>query len=461
ATFVALARAVREAKRAGMKHVPDREIQPAIKALIESGELVQEGKEIRAAATPAQAPAPAPSAPAPWPASDRRPGMAKQQPSTADLSIPKHLLETATIVVRRHLDKHHQATFIELAKAIRSAKQSGGIIIDDEQIDAVIKALIACGDLVQSGDGTIVFTPSPVPAALLARVNDVLWAHLKVVGHSSFDALAEVVRAAKQSGSIDIDDQQIKPAIRHLLISEVLIGTTDGPISHDNHHVVVNGKRYYVDWIGSLDLSNQGIHDLAEIEGLDRVAGILKELDLSHNRLTNIDALAPCTKLESLDVSNNQITCIDVIKHFPCLAEINANDNQITRIPPPSTFLHLKKLLRFYVACNKITSLPPLDEFITLGPEGEGRDFSFGYNDISSVTISKNIVVGYLGFHENKITDSSWIWKIWLDTYEKSSPFDCITIDPNPFTPSARNDVDRYYDEIMENERGYANMPRE
>lgn len=387
--------------------------------------------------------------------------MTAQQPPATRPALSKRLLEIVKIIVTRHLTMHHQATFVALAKAIRAAKQAGSIIIANRQIDDAITALITSGDLIQASDGTIVLPPSPIPAALLARVNEVLWAHLKAAGYSSFKTLVDVVLSAKQAGTIDIDDQQIEPAIRHLLASEVLVGIEDGFISHENHHVIVKGKRYLIDEIGYLDLSNQGLHDLAEIEGLDRVAGILKELDLSHNHLSNIDALAPCTKLERLDISHNQVTNIDTITNFPRLCEINVNDNQITHIPPPSTFKRLEKLLRFYAGGNKISWLPPLDEFITIGPEGEGRQFGFGNNLITDITINHDIVVGYLGLQGNKVTDAVWIWKVWLYQGDESSPFDCLTVDPNPFSPDAKKDVARYFDKVMANERGYGNMPRE
>lgn len=357
--------------------------------------------------------------------------MTAQQPPATRPALSKRLLEIVKIIVTRHLTMHHQATFVALAKAIRAAKQAGSIIIANRQIDDAITALITSGDLIQASDGTIVLPPSPIPAALLARVNEVLWAHLKAAGYSSFKTLVDVVLSAKQAGTIDIDDQQIEPAIRHLLASEVLVGIEDGFISHENHHVIVKGKRYLIDEIGYLDLSNQGLHDLAEIEGLDRVAGILKELDLSHNHLSNIDALAPCTKLERLDVSNNQLVQIDAVIYLPNLIEFNA-------------------------AYNRIKQLPSLNKFIRIHGGCGGR-FSFHSNLLTSIIVDDNIGVTHLTLDANHITDLSWLSKVYVDQeYGENST--AVSLDGNPLSRESEQQLSEFQAGIIARNRNLSCM---
>ena len=110
----------------------------------------------------------------------------------------------------------------------------------------------------------------------------------------------------------------------------------------NDKNIILNeyNKKYNLDIkdinIEKLDLSSKNIGN----EGLEYLSKIefkkLKNLDLSNNNISNINALKSIKfkNLEILDLSNNKISDIDVLEKvsFKGLKELNLNNNKITNI---------------------------------------------------------------------------------------------------------------------------------
>ncbi|MFX1519000.1 MAG: leucine-rich repeat domain-containing protein [Promethearchaeota archaeon] len=94
--------------------------------------------------------------------------------------------------------------------------------------------------------------------------------------------------------------------------------------------VMVRGKKYYVK-NGELDLSDIGISDITEVEGLGTLI-TLKRLDLSGNRIQEIKGLEHLTNLSSLNLSNNQLRETKGLEKLPNLTDLYLENNHITSI---------------------------------------------------------------------------------------------------------------------------------
>lgn len=77
--------------------------------------------------------------------------------------------------------------------------------------------------------------------------------------------------------------------------------------------------------ITSLDLSNQGITDIAGIQNCTN----LKSLNLSYNSIEDIAPIIGLTQLEDLNLSHNQIEDISYISNLSSLKSLNLSDNLI------------------------------------------------------------------------------------------------------------------------------------
>jgi len=82
-----------------------------------------------------------------------------------------------------------------------------------------------------------------------------------------------------------------------------------------------------------LDLSSNQVTRIVGLEGLP-----VRELNLQHNRLTDLSGLAQCGKLSSLNVSNNLLQSLSPLRECASLMWLDACDNNIGYIRQ-TTFL--------------------------------------------------------------------------------------------------------------------------
>ncbi|KAJ3355678.1 hypothetical protein GGF32_001844 [Allomyces javanicus] len=114
----------------------------------------------------------------------------------------------------------------------------------------------------------------------------------------------------------------------------------------------------------------------AHIEGIDGLAGNLRELDLYDNRIAKIHALAAFEKLETLDLSFNKIKRI-----------------------PKGVFDKLSDLTDLYFVANKISTIEHLDGLTSL------RNLELGANRIRTIENLDHLTnLTQLWLGKNKIT---------------------------------------------------------
>ncbi|HME54016.1 MAG TPA: leucine-rich repeat domain-containing protein [Candidatus Lokiarchaeia archaeon] len=208
-----------------------------------------------------------------------------------------------------------------------------------------------------------------------------------------------------------------------------------------------------LDMIKGLDLSENHITSMKELESfhaleelslranlLNEICGIdsmnqLKMLLLSQNNLKELNPLENKSSLETLWINENQISSIDSLSGCTNLAELDIRDNQITNI---DVFAQLPNLYLVHAENNLITNLPPLDTFMHANEEYVGGGFFFSNNQIETIKMNHEIIVGELWLDHNRLTDAEWILHIWLE-----DTFDLHIMD-NPFTPEAEPIFEEY-----------------
>ena len=105
-------------------------------------------------------------------------------------------------------------------------------------------------------------------------------------------------------------------------------------------------KRLYLD----------GNH-IADISALARCRD-LRHLWLGTNRITDISALASCAKLDTLSLANNRITDISALAGCSRLITLNLQGNRLTDI---SGLTSLRRLGWLYLGHNQITDISALE----------------------------------------------------------------------------------------------------
>ena len=78
----------------------------------------------------------------------------------------------------------------------------------------------------------------------------------------------------------------------------------------------------------------------------------LKQLNLSHNKISSIHDLTDLTRLKSLALSNNRIKTIEVLQNLKNLESLNLKMNFISNIDPLESLPNLKKL---HLKINKVS----------------------------------------------------------------------------------------------------------
>lgn len=92
-----------------------------------------------------------------------------------------------------------------------------------------------------------------------------------------------------------------------------------------------------------LDLSNQGIKNIAEIKGIESLNN-LQVLNLNKNQITEITNLENLRNLETLYLDNNYIAEIKGLDNLRKLKHLLLNSNNITEIKGLGNLINLKRL---------------------------------------------------------------------------------------------------------------------
>ena len=111
-----------------------------------------------------------------------------------------------------------------------------------------------------------------------------------------------------------------------------------------------------IDWQKYINSSNLIAFDkkIKSLNGLLTNFTYLKSIDLSNNRIEQIDSLQNLKSLQYLDLSNNQLKEINLLQHLTSLEILHLSQNQITKI---DSLKYLISLTKLYLSFNQIKEI--------------------------------------------------------------------------------------------------------
>lgn len=150
--------------------------------------------------------------------------------------------------------------------------------------------------------------------------------------------------------------------------------------------------------LNDVDLSNNAIVDISL---LSKSKGTLKKLNLSNNKIGNVDALSECSRLTQINISGNSVETLDALSALTEITSINASDNRIIDITGLKSSV---KLTSVDLSNNFIVDTGSL----SFDTSAYRISLDVSYNSISTLVIPK-IDYYYLALIGNPISDLSVI----------------------------------------------------
>ncbi len=176
----------------------------------------------------------------------------------------------------------------------------------------------------------------------------------------------------------------------------------EGPFTKEIAHELSTKDTYII-------LGNANISDL---EGLQFFDG-LTQVDLSYNKITNLEPLSKLPNLNCLDISCNEIKGKEFEKTIRCMGKI----------------VNLDSFKCYYNDIEDISFLK------TIGNTSNYRELGLAYNKINDISILKNCKnLEYLFLENNRITDVKPLKSLNNDTLNIYIYNNCI-IDLKPIKP--------------------------
>ncbi len=166
--------------------------------------------------------------------------------------------------------------------------------------------------------------------------------------------------------------------------------------------------------VTTLNLSNNKISNLDFLKHFPN----LTHLNLEYNQIQSLKALTPLQHLVTLRLHKNKIKNIDVLKHLTNLEFLTISENKIVDI---DAVRYLKKLKNIDAWKNKIVDIRPLCEAQTL------LTASLQFNDIGEIPEAikqlTNIKELYLGENAFMVDDyedllTNWLPNTYISWYE-------------------------------------------
>ncbi len=241
--------------------------------------------------------------------------------------------------------------------------------------------------------------------------------------------------------STDIEDAMDLDEIKNNKIREYIKET------YGNLLITVNNKQYMTEVVLNkieyLDLSNLGLteEDLDDLSKFKNLWG----LDLSHNKITNVNKLQDLKEISSLDLSYNKISNVDKLSSLPELYYLDVSHNDIEEIKldnPELGELNLsgnnlnwENNIKFNDSLYKIDlSNTGLTNLNKIDCNGEYLDLNVSDNSIETIDGIEKLDVKILNISKINAKDFSKLNKI--------SAISIIANDNNIDDISVFNDVD-------------------
>lgn len=150
--------------------------------------------------------------------------------------------------------------------------------------------------------------------------------------------------------------------------------------------------------LSNLKLLNLSFNKLSEINELTNLLN-LKYLDIGANQIEKINGLSQSNLLEMLVLSRNKIKRIEQVSHLLNLKKISLHHNRINRIEGFDTLVNLQEL---YLPHNYISEIKGLDKLAHL------THLNIAYNKITKIPDLKYLTsLIHLNLCNNKIKDIS------------------------------------------------------
>ena len=178
--------------------------------------------------------------------------------------------------------------------------------------------------------------------------------------------------------------------------------------------------------IKTLELDNLDI-ETSDIKGIS-IFSELVSLNLSNNKIDNIEELSKLSKISSLNIENNNITDLTPLKNLENLYILNASNNKNIK-----GFENIKSLAQLEINNCNIENIDISNQKIIYLDVSNNNLKSISLNNNIEVLLMKNTgiehindlknikEIGFLNLSENKITNLDGIEKISIDEIDLSN----------------------------------------
>lgn len=189
-----------------------------------------------------------------------------------------------------------------------------------------------------------------------------------------------------------------------------------------------NGKYYIyvpntqVKYVQNINLSATASdsRQITDITGLENFEN-LKSINLTNNKVSNLDKLSALKNLETLTIKNNGLTNLNSIKNIKSLKQLDASHNEITDISGLSGLTNLENVI---LDSNKIgNNIAPLNSLSKLSV------LSLSDNGVSSLQNIKDLKLSELFASHNFISDFTPVKNDGKNTIEAMNNIVTIEVD--------------------------------
>jgi len=188
-----------------------------------------------------------------------------------------------------------------------------------------------------------------------------------------------------------------------------------------------------------LNLSNRGIKDITDIEGLENLIE-LQSLNLSNNQISEIKGLEKLVNLRTLKLEGNQISEIKGLGTLTNLTFLRLRKNQISEIKGVETLINLTYLDLSFNKIKEIKNLETLTRLTVLELNNNNLQEIKGLNTLEKLEeldLSSNQITEIKGFENLLNLKALWLEKNFITEVkglEDLANLSSLTLNGNPIS---------------------------